>query len=177
MSSPSTGSGRGIYLALGANLGNRRANLVLALRMLEPVVRVDAVSPLYESPPLPPGGGASYYNAACKVTTGLSPRALLRHVKRIELEIGRRQAARWAPRPIDIDIAVYDDQVIAEPDLTIPHAGLGERDFVLQPLLDLDPALVHPATGRRLADLLAALGAQPLTLVADGEWYAAQVGA
>jgi 2-amino-4-hydroxy-6-hydroxymethyldihydropteridine diphosphokinase len=175
--SPSTGSGQAVYLALGANLGNRRANLALALRMLPPVVRVEAVSPLYESPPLPLPAGATatpgppYYNAACRVTTGLTPRALLNHVKRIEFEIGRRETARWAPRPIDIDIALYGNDVVADADLVVPHPRLGERAFVLRPLLDLNPALMLPDSGQPLADLLAALGDAGLTRLADVGWH------
>jgi 2-amino-4-hydroxy-6-hydroxymethyldihydropteridine diphosphokinase len=165
-----------IYLALGANLGNRAANLALALRMLEPVVRVDAVSPLYESPPQAPSAGPPYYNAACRVTTGLTPRALLRHVKQIEFEIGRRPGARWAPRPIDIDIALFDDATVVDADLVLPHPRIGERAFVLQPLLDLDSALVLPGGGEPLADLLAALGATGLTQVADAGWLQSLAG-
>jgi 2-amino-4-hydroxy-6-hydroxymethyldihydropteridine diphosphokinase len=167
----------GVYLALGANLGNRRANLALALRMLPPVVRVEAVSPLYESAPLAlPAGvatspGPPYYNTACRVTTGLTPRALLNHVKRIEFEIGRRETTRWAPRPIDIDIALYDDTVVADADLVVPHPRLGERAFVLQPLLDLDPTLVLPGSGQPLAELLAALGDAGLSRLGDAGWH------
>lgn len=162
-----SGANQGVYLALGANLGNRQANIALALRMLGPLVRVEAVSPLYESAPQGISGEQPpYYNAACRIVTGLSPGLLLRHVKLIEHEIGRRATERWAPRPIDIDIALYNDQVFETPELTLPHPRLTERAFVLRPLVDLDPALVHPATGQRLADLLGKLGVSDLKVVA-----------
>jgi 2-amino-4-hydroxy-6-hydroxymethyldihydropteridine diphosphokinase len=162
----------GVYLALGSNLGNRRANLAHALRMLPPLARVDAVSPLYESPPQPPAPPPAYLNAAARLTTGLGPLLLLRHLKRIERLIGRREAPRWAPRPIDLDIALYDDQVWEDEALIVPHPRLGERAFVLRPLLDLDAALVHPLTRERLDALLARAGSDGLVRVAEAGWHA-----
>jgi GTP cyclohydrolase-4 len=161
----------GVYLGLGANLGYRRGNIALALRMLPPLVQVEAVSPLYESPPQAPAAGPDYYNAACRVDTGLTPPLLLRHLKRLEHDLGRRPAERWAPRPIDIDILLWDNLVSADPELSLPHPRLAERAFVVRPLLDLDPSLVHPATGEPLSDLLARLGDAPLRLLAQGEWW------
>jgi 2-amino-4-hydroxy-6-hydroxymethyldihydropteridine diphosphokinase len=151
-----------VYLALGANLGDRRANIRAALTSLPPLVAVEAVSPLYESQPQPPSAQPYYLNGACRVTTDLSPRELLRYVKQIEWQLGRRPGERWGPRPIDIDIALYGDQVVDEPDLQVPHPRLAERAFVLRPLLDLDPTLVHPISGVPLARLLAAIGEQDL---------------
>jgi 2-amino-4-hydroxy-6-hydroxymethyldihydropteridine diphosphokinase len=143
----------GIYLALGSNLGNRRSNLALALRMLEPLVRVEAVSALYESPPQPPAPPPPYLNCACRVVTGLSPLLLLRHVKRIEQAIGRRSTEPWAPRPIDIDIVLFNDERLETEELTIPHPRLAERPFVIQPLLDLDIDLVDHRTGEKMAKI------------------------
>lgn len=164
----------GVYLGLGSNLGNRQANLALALHMLAPLVRVEAVSPLYESPPQPPAPPPAYLNAACRVVTGLSPTPLLRHLKRIEEQIGRRPAARWAPRPVDLDIVLFDDEVIDEADLVVPHPRLTERAFVLRPLLDIDVDLVHPATGERLDKVIERVGMDELTRVAPGGWHVPQ---
>ena len=166
----------GIYVAMGANLGNRAANIALALKMMAPLARVEAVSPLYESSAADGPGQPEYYNAVCRIVTGLGPDLLLAHLKRVEQMIGRRRAARWSPRPIDLDIALYDDVVLATAGLTVPHPRLTERAFVLRPLLDLDPDLTLP-DGRRLSDLAAASG--ELKLVADGEWWkdASGVGA
>ncbi len=159
----------GIYLALGSNLGNRAANIALALRMLAPLVRVEAVSSLYESAPEDSSDQPRYYNAACRVTTALDADSLLLLAKDIERLIGRHATWRGAPRPIDIDIALYDQQVIAKATLTIPHPRLTERAFVLRPLLDIDPGLTLPRTEHRLAALRAA--ADELTLVAAGDWW------
>jgi 2-amino-4-hydroxy-6-hydroxymethyldihydropteridine diphosphokinase len=160
----------GIYIALGANLGDRRANLTKALQRLEPDVHVEAVSALYESLPQAPAPPPAYLNAACRVSTALEPQALLAYLKRIEREMGRENAERWAPRPIDLDIALYDNRLLDEGDLVIPHPRLAERAFVLRPLLDLDPELMHPATGERLADLLAKLGEEGLVQVEGSRW-------
>jgi 2-amino-4-hydroxy-6-hydroxymethyldihydropteridine diphosphokinase len=143
----------------------------MALRMFEPLAHVEAVSALYESPPQPPAPPPPYLNGACRIITGLSPDALLRHLKRIEHLIGRRDTQRWAPRPIDLDIALYDGQVLDDEDLTVPHPRLSEREFVLRPLLDLDPDLTHPASGERLADLLARVGSDGLVEVAAAGWH------
>jgi 2-amino-4-hydroxy-6-hydroxymethyldihydropteridine diphosphokinase len=159
----------GVYLGLGANLGNRAANIALALKMLAPLVRVEAVSPLYESPPADGSDQPLYYNAACRVVTGLPPDLLLTHIKRVEQMIGRRDAPRWSPRPIDIDILLFDDRVVETPALTVPHPRLTERAFVLRPLLDLDPEVTHPGSGERLASLPAA--SEALAVVAQGEWW------
>jgi 2-amino-4-hydroxy-6-hydroxymethyldihydropteridine diphosphokinase len=159
-----------VYIALGSNLGNRQANMAMALRMLPPLARVDAVSPLYESPPQPPAPPPPYLNAAARIITGLGPDALLRHLKQIEHLIGRRSRERWSPRPIDLDIALYDDLVLDTPDLKIPHPRIAERAFVLKPLLDIEPDLKHPVTGKRLADTLAAVQRSELVLVPGREW-------
>jgi 2-amino-4-hydroxy-6-hydroxymethyldihydropteridine diphosphokinase len=152
-------------------LGNRQANLALALRMLEPLVRVEAVSALYESPPQEPAPPPAYLNAACRVVTGLTPWTLLRHVERIEGLIGRHDAAHWAPRPSDIDILLYDDAVMTTDALTIPHVRLVERHFVLRPLLDIDAELTHPVTGERLDAILGRVGEAGLVRVGEAGWH------
>ena len=159
-----------VYIALGSNLGDRQANLRAALRLLGPAVRVEAVSALYESPPQPPAPPPPYLNAVVRAETDLEPRALLRHLKAIEARLGRVDTGYWGPRPIDLDIALYDGLVLDEPDLVIPHARLAERTFVLRPLLDLDPDLTHPRTGERLDALLTRLDATDLNRVAEAGW-------
>ncbi len=159
-----------IYIALGANLGDRRANLIAALEAMPPLVRVEAVSALYESPPQPPAPPPAYYNAVARIETALEPEALLRYLKQIEHDLGRRPTARWAPRPIDLDIALYDDRMLETASLTIPHPRLAERAFVLRPLLDLDPELTHPVTGERLEVLLEGVGEEGLVRVEGSSW-------
>lgn len=159
-----------IYLGLGSNLGDRRFNMSKALEMLEPAIHVEAVSALYESPPQPPAPPPSYFNAACRVMTDLSARELMRHTQGIQTALGRTDTTHWAPRTIDIDILLYDDKRIEEPGLVVPHPRLVERAFVLQPLLELDPGLVHPVTGVRIEDLLRSLGDYELVQVGEAGW-------
>lgn len=158
-----------VYLGLGSNLGNREANLRLALRWLEPLVRIEAVSSLYETAPVG-AGGPPFYNAVVRAVTGLTPRALLRHAKNVEWDIGRRPAQRWAPRPIDIDLLVFGDETVNEPDLVVPHPRLAERAFVLAPLADLAPRLTPPGAGAPTAELLARADASGVTRLRGPEW-------
>ena len=160
-----------VYLGLGSNLGDRRRSLVRSLVLLERLVRLDAVSALYESTPQPPAPPPDYLNAACRVTTTLEPEALLGELKSIEAALGRQPGPRWSPRPLDLDIELYEGLVMDTPALTIPHARLTERNFVLRPLLDIEPDLVHPATGERLADVLARVGMAGLTRVEGRGWH------
>ena len=135
--------------------------------MLAPLVQVEAVSALYESPPQPPAPPPDYLNAACRVSTALTPQELRAHTYAIELQLGRVEGPRWSPRPLDIDILLFGDQVIETDDLVIPHLLLLERAFVLQPLLDIDPGLVHPVTGQRLDDALNELGTVDIRQVVE----------
>src|SRR5215213_4844056 len=109
--------------------------------MLAPSVAVDAVSNLYESEPVGPGGRAAYFNAVCAVRTALEATALLNYVKRIEWALGRRPGPRWGPRPADIDILIMKGVVIDNAFLTIPHPRIAERPFVLRPLAEVAPDL------------------------------------
>lgn len=165
----------GIYLALGSNLGNRAGNIAYALRIMEPIVRVEAVSALYESAfqgveEAPVKEQPSYYNAACRVVTGLSPGLLVAHAKRVERQLGRRDTGHWGPRPIDIDLVLFDDFVGQDENIVVPHPLMLERAFVLRPLVDLDPDLRHPEGGERLSDHLARLGETGLERVAEEGW-------
>ncbi len=142
-----------VYLGLGANLGDRQRNLAVALRRLEPLVRIEAVSSLYETDPVGPQDQPPFLNAVCRAVTGLPPRGLLRHVKEVEREIGRRGGERWGPRPIDIDLLLYGEIVLDEDGLRVPHPELARRAFVLVPLAELDTGLRHPELDRTIASL------------------------
>ncbi|MCX5671909.1 MAG: 2-amino-4-hydroxy-6-hydroxymethyldihydropteridine diphosphokinase [Planctomycetota bacterium] len=150
------------YLGLGSNLGDRRGSLEAALAALRahPAVRVMAVSALMETAPVggPPGQGP-YLNGAAAIETDLEPAALLAELKRIERALGRREGPRWGPRPIDLDILLYDSLVLNTPDLTLPHPRLRERRFVLEPLAAIAPDARDPVTGLTVRELVAQLGA------------------
>ena len=158
-----------VYLALGSNLGDRERNLAAALRRLEPLASVAAVSSLYETDPVPEGQ-PPYLNAACRVVTGLQPKALLRHMKEVERELGRRRGERWGPRPIDIDLLLYGDLVIDENELRVPHYALAERPFVLVPLADIAADTRHPQLGRKISELASETDRSGVRLRAASGW-------
>jgi 2-amino-4-hydroxy-6-hydroxymethyldihydropteridine diphosphokinase len=161
-----------VCIGLGANIGNREANLRMALRGLTRMARIEAVSSLYETDPI---GSVqdqpAFYNAACRIQTGLEPESLLRFLKTLEHEIGRRPGGTvGGPRPIDLDILLYDDRVHETADLTIPHPRLAERAFVLVPLAEIAPEARHPATGKTIVDLAQAVKTEGVRQIKPAGW-------
>ncbi|MHB0856188.1 MAG: 2-amino-4-hydroxy-6-hydroxymethyldihydropteridine diphosphokinase [Anaerolineae bacterium] len=147
------------YLGLGANLGDRAAGIRQALAVLnDHDVYVNAVSALYETEPWGLTAQPRFLNAACLVETVLGPHALLDTLKGIEREMGRVVTVRYGPRPIDLDILLYDGLRIATPRLTVPHPGMTERASVLVPLSDIAATIIHPITGLTVGQHLALLG-------------------
>jgi 2-amino-4-hydroxy-6-hydroxymethyldihydropteridine diphosphokinase len=146
-----------IYLALGTNLGDRFANLQAAIAALPPAVRVRSRSPVYETLPWGLTSQPAFLNMVLKGETALAPVELLKHLKLLETELGRLPSVRWGPRRIDMDILFFDRLILDTPELTIPHPRLHERAFVLVPLADLAPSLVHPVLGKPVSQLLAAV--------------------
>lgn len=149
-----------VYIALGTNLGQRLANLRAAIEALTPDVRVLAESHVYETPPWGYEDQPAFLNMVVKAGTDLEPEALLKYLKQLEVELGREQNFRWGPRLIDLDILFYDDLILDTPPLVIPHPRLHERAFVLVPLADVAPDLLHPVFQRSVSDLLAEINPQ-----------------
>lgn len=151
------------YLGLGSNLGDRPAHLRAAIAELRRAgVLVDAVSSLYETAPVGEyeQSQPDFLNAVVAIRTDLEPERLLDLCKRIERERGRLAGGpRHGPRPLDVDILLLGEITVGLPRLTIPHAAITERRFVLEPLLELDPAALLP-DGTELADVLAGLEAE-----------------
>lgn len=143
-----------VYLGLGSNLGEREGNLRQALRAMAAFVRLQAVSRVYQSAPWGYTTQPAFLNAAARVSTALSALDLLQHLKGLEEKLGRQPSFRYGPRLIDLDILFYDALVLETPGLTIPHPRLHERAFVLIPLADLAPELVHPRLGVSVQQLL-----------------------
>lgn len=145
------------YVALGSNLGDRRAHLDAALDALAtlPHTQLDAVSSVYETAPVGPAGQQDYLNAVARLATSLAPVELLDALLAIEQSRGRVRTERWGPRTLDLDLLLHDETTIREPRLTLPHPAMLGRAFVLVPLNDLAPGLI--LSGLSVAEHLAQL--------------------
>lgn len=153
-----------IYLSLGTNLGDRRENLRLAHKALPPVIQVVASSSIYETDPWGYPDQPAFLNQVVQIETRLPPPALLVTLKDLERILGRRPTFRYGPRLIDLDILFYGNLVIDTPMLTIPHSRLAERAFVLVPMVEIAPDLIHPVLGLTMQQLLLKTGAQGVSL-------------
>lgn len=143
------------YVALGANLGNPVRTVRTALDELRemPRVRLLASSSLYRTAPVGLEHQPDFINAVAMIATTLPPRELLAELFEIEARFGRVRSVRNAPRTLDLDLLLYDDQVLDSPALTLPHPRMTERAFVLAPLAEIAPRLTIPGQGA-LSDLL-----------------------
>lgn len=149
-----------VFVALGSNLGDRRAHLETARRELAclPETSLLQFSPIYETAPVGPPGQDPYLNAAACIQTALDPYDLLDRLRGIEKLCGRtdrKRRIKWGPRTLDLDILFYDDRIISSEELVVPHPMLHERWFVLKPLADLAPQWVHPILEMAIQTLLA----------------------
>ena len=148
-----TESGHFVALGLGSNLGDRQANIARALALLREVIHMQRISPVYETSPVGFAQQPDFLNCACVGRTRLAPRELRAAIAGIERRVGRAASFPMGPRAIDIDILLYDDLVLRDEALTIPHPRMRERGFVLAPLRDIAPDAVDPVSGRTIASL------------------------
>lgn len=144
-----------VYLALGSNLGDRLANLKQAIASLSPQIEVKAKSRVYETPPWGYTDQPAFLNQVLKGNTYVEPGPLLKHLKRLEVALGRVPSFQNGPRLIDIDILFYDELVLDTPPLILPHPSLHERGFVLLPMMYIAPDLVHPVKKKSIRELIA----------------------
>lgn len=155
------------YIGLGSNLGDRMATLRTAVLRLETLGRIAGISSLYETEPIGYLEQPPFLNAVVALDTELAPGELLSALLRIERDLGRKRSFPNAPRTLDLDLLLVDDLVLDIPELTLPHPRLHERAFVLVPLAELAPEMVHPGSGQTVRDLV-----RPLRLAAGVEVYA-----
>jgi 2-amino-4-hydroxy-6-hydroxymethyldihydropteridine diphosphokinase len=149
------------FVGMGANLGPREVTLLRAVDLLGALPRVDVleVSGLRQTAPVGNVDQPEFLNGAVAVETSLSPRELLDALLGVERELGRvRDGTQWGPRTIDLDLLVYGDEIVDEPELRVPHPHLHERRFALEPLAELDPELEIPGRGK-VSEVLAELDA------------------
>ena len=153
------------YVGVGANLDNPADQVRDALNRLAsiPQTRMQLTSGLYRNPPMGPAEQPDYVNAVAGLLTRLTPENLLSELLNIEQRMGRRRqpAGRWGPRVIDLDLLLYGDRIIDAPNLSVPHPGISERNFVLFPLLDIAPQLAIPGQGK-VATMAEGMDSSPL---------------
>jgi 2-amino-4-hydroxy-6-hydroxymethyldihydropteridine diphosphokinase len=144
-------------IALGTNLGDREENLRRAVRAIGALGRVSCTSSVFETEPMYLERQGPFLNCVICLETDLAPRALLDALRAIEAEMGRERGVRYGPRTIDLDILFYGGEVVSEEGLEIPHPRIAERRFVLAPLSEVRPRLVHPVLGKTVSELASSL--------------------
>lgn len=163
---------RTVYLSLGSNLGDREANLRQAIAQLAKLGAILKVSSFYETEPVEVEQEQPWFlNAAAALETSLEPNELLTRILGIEQAMGRKRVGTRSPRTIDIDILLFGDLTIHQPQLVVPHPGLVRRRFVLEPLAEIAPEAVHPVSKRSMKEMLDAL---PAPVGVTRPWKAAK---
>jgi len=151
------------YIGLGSNLGDREAMIRLALDDIArlPETALLKASSLYDTEPVGEVEQPNFLNAVAVIDTGLTARQLLWNLLLVEKRLGRVRTQKWGPRTIDLDLLLYGNLIVEEPDLRVPHPELTRRSFVLVPLVEMEPLLVHPETGETLVTHLSRLNTRP----------------
>lgn len=145
-----------VYIGFGSNIGDRLSYIQNAIHALSEVegITLQQISSLYETEPVGYEEQARFLNGVVAIETDLSPHTLLQTLKQIETAIGRQHRTRWGPREIDMDILIYEDLCLQTPNLIIPHPEMHLRRFVLAPLAEIAPDVVHPVFNETIQTLL-----------------------
>ncbi len=147
------------FLALGSNIGDRELNIHNAVKEIDKQAgcKVIKSSSLYETKPFGFAEQENFYNGVIKIETELGAGELFDLIKQIENKIGRKQTFKWGPREIDIDLLFFNDEIINNDILRVPHPGIAERDFVLVPLSEIAPGYIHPELKEKISDICKAV--------------------
>ena len=143
------------YIGFGSNLDDRLAyikNAVLQIKKNENCKFIK-ISAIYETKPLGEANQPDFLNAVAKIETELSVKELFNFLKEVEKKVGRKDSYKWGPREIDLDLLFFNDIVYSDENLTIPHPGISQRDFVLKPLAEIEPTLFHPVLKQKISDI------------------------
>lgn len=143
------------YIALGGNMGKTEEYIEKALKEMNSIgIEVEKVSNLIKTSPYGVTDQADFINGACKIKTEMEPEELLKNLLAIEAKLDRKRIIHWGPRTIDLDIIYYEDRIIDEENLKVPHPDMQNRDFVLRPLMELCPQKIHPVFKKTTEEML-----------------------
>lgn len=147
------------YIGIGSNEGDRLKNIKDSIYLISKLdgCKVDSVSSIYETLPFGKTDQQNFYNAVIKIKTEQVVNDLFFSLKEIEKKIGRIQREKWGPREIDLDILLYNDLIFSDEIITLPHKGLIYRDFVIVPLLEIEPEIVHPVYNKKVSEFISEL--------------------
>ncbi len=150
---------RRVFIGLGSNKGNAAKQMRAALKALHysGVGRIHQVSSYYQTSPVGVTNQDNFLNAVCAIQTVYQPHVILERLQQIETRLGRVRTVRWGSRVIDMDLLLFEDRILSSPDLIVPHPRLHERKFVLQPLCEIAPHVIHPCEKKTIKQLLVLL--------------------
>jgi len=156
-----------VVLSLGSNIGDRRKTIIKTISKLREKIHIEKVSSLYETEPWGYRKQNKFFNVVVSGETGLNPRNLLFFIKKVEKEMGRRERFRWGPREIDVDIIFYEDVILKEEDLKIPHKEYRDRNFVIVPLLEVEGEFIDPERGKKVCELFTVKSSKDVKKIED----------
>lgn len=147
------------FIGIGSNEGDRIGNIKAAIDLISGLenCKIQKVSSLYETSPFGNIKQENFFNAVIKILISLNPKELFIELKKIEAKLGRIVREKWGPREIDLDILFFNDLIFSDEIITLPHKGIIYRDFVLVPLIEIEPELIHPAFNKRIGDFISDL--------------------